>query len=678
MSAGPRPGSLAEAVGTLGRRPYGEESRRYRRTVYRHEDWLKHRSETRLLKNLRGTFTSGVVRSLLSEVGAVLLVSMFIIAWNCLFFGYVDFSNAAHPSVLGDAMPDFLHAQLPLGIFTLSSPALGLLLVFRTNSSYQRWLEARQAWGRIVSHCRNIMRQAMLWIESDEDPSPFLEELSLCVWAFPRSLWAHLSDPAKEPRYAAEVREAFGEEAAASLLEAPHRPLRALALLSGAMDRLPIDEKKKVEMDKSVILLGDACETCERIFSSPVPLVYTRHTARFLSMWLLLLPLGLYDSFGGTWNHLGVLPASTLIAIFLFGIEELAVQLEEPFSILPLEVLCADVQQAADGMVDGMASARAPLPRLPPRPARRRRSGGDVQMFAPSEASATLLSALSTVETQERYFLAGGLCASISHALACPIDVIKTRQQTMPQFQDVSLSEGLLRVASDEGPAALFTGVAPTVVGYGAEGALKFGTYEALKPMAVGVLAGLGLGAEQAASLGPISSAIVAGGLASLVLAPAEATRIRMVSDASYAELGLLGAASKLYEAEGSAGLLRGVPATCSKQLPYTATKQVTFDALLDAAARTPLLPRGVSTVAAAATAAVLSTLASQPGDAILSQVNAGGGGADQDRSLGGIVQRLGATGLARGLQARLVHVGVIVTVQLILYDTLKHAFGVP
>ena len=37
-------------------------------------------------------------------------------------------------------------------------------------------------------------------------------------------------------------------------------------------------------MDKSIILLNEACETCERIFSSPVPLVYTRHTARFLSM----------------------------------------------------------------------------------------------------------------------------------------------------------------------------------------------------------------------------------------------------------------------------------------------------------------------------------------------------------------------------------------------------------
>ena len=74
MVSAPRPGSMAEAR-SQGIRPYGEESRRYRRTVYRHEDWLKHRSETRLLRNLQGTFTSGVVRSLLSEVVAVLLIA---------------------------------------------------------------------------------------------------------------------------------------------------------------------------------------------------------------------------------------------------------------------------------------------------------------------------------------------------------------------------------------------------------------------------------------------------------------------------------------------------------------------------------------------------------------------------------------------------------------------------
>ena len=124
--------------------------------------------------------------------------------------------------------------------------------------------------------------------------------------------------------------------------------------------------------------------------------------------------------------------------------------------------------------------------------------------------------------------------------------------------------------------------------------------------------------------------------------------------------------------------MLQGVPATCAKQLPYTATKQVTFDALVDAAARAAPspLPRWASTAGAAAAAAVLSTLASQPGDAILSEVNSGG--ADHEGGVWAAAERLGADGLVRGLRARLAQVGVIVTVQLVLYDTLKHAFGVP
>ena len=322
--ATPRPGSIKEATLTQGKRPYGEESRRYRRTVYRHSDWLKHRSETRLLRNLKGTLSSGVVRSLLTEVATVTSVAMFVIVWNCALFGYADFANVAQPGLFG-VVPEFLRVQLPISLFTLSSPALGLLLVFRTNTSYQRWLEARQAWGRIAAHCRNIMRQASLWIDpTDPTASRCLEELAVYVWAFPRSLWAHLSDPAKEALLVRDTRKKMGDEASALLLNSRHRPLRALSLLSGQMGRLPIDEKKLVEMDKSVIILGDACETCERIFSSPVPLVYTRHTARFLSAWLLTLPLGLWEAFSASWNHLALLPASFIVSIFLFGIEELA------------------------------------------------------------------------------------------------------------------------------------------------------------------------------------------------------------------------------------------------------------------------------------------------------------------------------------------------------------------
>ena len=47
-----------------GEQTYSEASRRYRRTYYRHGDWLEHRSSTRLFGNLTSTLTSGVVRSL--------------------------------------------------------------------------------------------------------------------------------------------------------------------------------------------------------------------------------------------------------------------------------------------------------------------------------------------------------------------------------------------------------------------------------------------------------------------------------------------------------------------------------------------------------------------------------------------------------------------------------------
>lgn len=273
------------------------------------------------------------------------------------------------------------------------------------------------------------------------------------------------------------------------------------------------------------------------------------------------------------------------------------------------------------------------------------------------------------------YFAAGGLCAALSHSITTPIDVVKTRKQTVAEYRDLSLLEGFGRIVEDAGPASLFTGVVPTAIGYGLEGALKFGTYEAVKGPIVRMLFSLdGIDSSTAAAVGPIAAAVFAGGLASLVLAPAEATRIRLVSDASFADDSMLSAAGRILEEDGVGGLIRGVPATFTKQMPYTATKQVSFDALSDLS---------VPTLAAAAIAAILSTLASQPGDAILSEVSkakkgGGEGGVTTDLSIGAVVQRLGGEGLARGLQARLIHVGLIVTVQLVLYDTLKHAFGVP
>merc|ERR1711934_231903 len=101
-----------------------------------------------------------------------------------------------------------------------------------------------------------------------------------------------------------------------------------------------LDTISSSRIDTTISTLVDLTGANERIFKSPVPLVYTRLTARFLTVILTFLPLALWSALGESWNHWLTVPASVGISFFLFGIEEVGIQIEEPFSILPLEAFC--------------------------------------------------------------------------------------------------------------------------------------------------------------------------------------------------------------------------------------------------------------------------------------------------------------------------------------------------
>jgi len=83
---------------------------------------------------------------------------------------------------------------------------------------------------------------------------------------------------------------------------------------------------------------------CERIVQTPVPEMYARHTSRFLCLWIFTLPLLLLPEMG-FW----VVPAIACISWTLFGIQELGLQLENPFvSIIKLDVMEEMNQQSVD------------------------------------------------------------------------------------------------------------------------------------------------------------------------------------------------------------------------------------------------------------------------------------------------------------------------------------------
>mmetsp|Transcript_18509 Transcript_18509/g.33096 ORF Transcript_18509/g.33096 Transcript_18509/m.33096 type:complete len:516 (+) Transcript_18509:206-1753(+) len=364
---------------------FGEGSRKYRRTVYTHDQWVKHRSPDRFANNLGTLVQSGIYKQVGKEVFLTVSVAVSVCVWNALVGGAEDFSGVMQEPFINEGWA--IKAGLPLEPFTLLSPSLGLLLVFRTNASYSRWDQARKFWGLNINHTRDLNRMATTWYgnQSEYDNADFLGapeggtassssslssssaesdpidpvereyllgQVSLMTWAFVRSMKRHLSPPGEdEEDYVAEIKARLTPEQAGALIEATHRPNRALYDLSVAIEKLPMHFVRKNVINNNLSIFEDTLGGCERLLSSPVPLFYSRHTARFLSSWLLLLPLALYPSFGNSWNHSMMIPATAFISVFLFGIEELATQLEEPFTILPMQGFCDKIGANCDEIV---------------------------------------------------------------------------------------------------------------------------------------------------------------------------------------------------------------------------------------------------------------------------------------------------------------------------------------
>lgn len=196
-----------------------------------------------------------------------------------------------------------------------------------------------------INHTRDLVRLGNALYDrksvSPERRKNDLNVLALCTWAFVRAMKRHLSPPDEdEDDFKRELNEKLPPQQAAAIIAAAHRPNRALQDLSVAIENLPMHFIRRNEVHKAVTVFENNLGSSERLLSSPVPLFYSRHTARFLGFWLALLPFALYEPFAASWNHIAMIPATAVISTFLFGIEELATQLEEPFTILPMQVFC--------------------------------------------------------------------------------------------------------------------------------------------------------------------------------------------------------------------------------------------------------------------------------------------------------------------------------------------------
>jgi solute carrier family 25 phosphate transporter 3 len=281
--------------------------------------------------------------------------------------------------------------------------------------------------------------------------------------------------------------------------------------------------------------------------------------------------------------------------------------------------------------------------------------------------------------------LAGGICCSLTHGGACPIDVVKTRMQLDPVKYNKGLVGGFRQVIAEEGAMALSTGLGPTAQGYFVQGWFKFGGVEFFK---ITFTKKLG---EQTAyeNRTPIylASAACAEFIADVFLCPYEACRIRLVSDSKFSS-SMMECGKKMVAADGVlGGLYAGFVPMLFKQIPYTMAKFAVqgkaADIIYGSMGKQPEQLSSGSNLGVSLTSGVIAGVAaaiiSHPADTLLSKINkagAGGTGSMMTR-LANIASETGYAKLCtQGLPARCIMIGSLTAGQFGIFDTVMGALG--
>lgn len=267
--------------------------------VYNAKDWLGfifkiHKSDT-----IRKLWPSIILMGLLS--------------WGVAYLE-LDYLDLTQNSALKNT--SILH--------TVIGFVLSLLLVFRTNTAYERWWEGRKMWGKLVNDSRNLAVKLNAILPEDDKASRtfFANKLKM----FAKILHTHLTnestkymlDEASHPEYE-------------TYLKAQHPPTLIVSRIYKMLHKITEEQQLKSEdviiLDRNLNGLLDVAGACERIKNTPIPFAYASFIKKFIFIYVLTLPIGYVFTTGYF-----IVPLVMIIFYVLLSIELIAEEIEDPFN----------------------------------------------------------------------------------------------------------------------------------------------------------------------------------------------------------------------------------------------------------------------------------------------------------------------------------------------------------
>lgn len=225
-------------------------------------------------------------------------------------------------------------------IHSLLGFVLSLLLVFRTNTAYDRWWEGRKLWGKLVNDSRNfVVKINSILPENDLKNRT---QIAKYLRFFPYFLASHLS---KES-----TRLVLDEDFSDLQKELQHHPPAELVfLLTKKLYQLKkenkISDTEMLFLDTQLSGFLDVCGGCERIKNTPIPYSYSSFIKKFIIFYVMALPVANVVNLGGF-----MIPITMFVYYVLMSLELIAEEIEDPFNNdendIPMEAISQNIERS--------------------------------------------------------------------------------------------------------------------------------------------------------------------------------------------------------------------------------------------------------------------------------------------------------------------------------------------
>jgi putative membrane protein len=217
---------------------------------------------------------------------------------------------------------------------------ISLLLVFRTNTAYERWWEGRKQWGALVNVSRSFAFKCAQFI--GQHGASASAEIFKLIRLYPFVLKEHLRQAEYDQLDDARLQDLRPFLSAAHVPNALAMSMQQHVWKQSAAGSL--NHAQELAMIEDLNRFTDICGACERIKRTPIPYTYNIFIKKFVFVYILTMPIG----FAATFEYWTIL--ITAFTFYTFAsLELIAESIEDPFGLdsddLPTDDLAATIEQ---------------------------------------------------------------------------------------------------------------------------------------------------------------------------------------------------------------------------------------------------------------------------------------------------------------------------------------------